>query len=260
MRDAIMFKAGLVSVTFRELSPRQIVDMVVSAGLAGIEWGGDVHVPHGELNTAHRVADMTLSAGLETAAYGSYYRAAASEGAGITFASVLETAIALDTRLIRVWAGNSGSTDTDAATRVKVVDDLRRIGEMAGTHGIAIACEYHTHTLTDTSDSAVQLMQATGHDNVGLYWQPPSAISRDDCTESLRAALPYLRNLHVFQQAFANGKLDRRPLSEGTDLWREYLLLARTAGGDRWAMLEFVRDDTPEQFLDDAATLNDLIR
>ena len=48
-------KTGLVSVTFRELASREIVALVANAGLDGIEWGGDVHVPHGELSTARQV-------------------------------------------------------------------------------------------------------------------------------------------------------------------------------------------------------------
>ena len=44
-----MIYPGLVSVTFRKLSPEEIVQLVVSSGLKGIEWGGDIHLPHGIL-------------------------------------------------------------------------------------------------------------------------------------------------------------------------------------------------------------------
>ena len=57
-------KPGLVSVTFRKLLPHEIIDLVVKSGLSGIEWGGDVHVPHGEADTARMVKRMTLDAGL----------------------------------------------------------------------------------------------------------------------------------------------------------------------------------------------------
>ena len=40
-----MIRGGLVSITFRKLSPRAIIDLVTRANLIGIEWGGDVHVP-----------------------------------------------------------------------------------------------------------------------------------------------------------------------------------------------------------------------
>ena len=42
-----MLKTGVCSVTFRNLNVERIIELVVEAGLDGIEWGGDVHVPTG---------------------------------------------------------------------------------------------------------------------------------------------------------------------------------------------------------------------
>src|SRR5687768_14765950 len=61
---------GLVSVTFRKLSPAEVVRVAVDAGLTSIEWGGDIHVPHGDLARAKEVAAMTTEAGLSASAYG----------------------------------------------------------------------------------------------------------------------------------------------------------------------------------------------
>ena len=58
-------KPGLVSISFRDLSCEEIVKLVSESRLSGIEMGGDVHVPHGNLPTAERAAKMTLDAGLE---------------------------------------------------------------------------------------------------------------------------------------------------------------------------------------------------
>ena len=66
--------AGLVSITFRDLSPEEVVQVAVENGLEGIEWGGDVHVPHGNLAVAKKVARQTAEGGLKVASYGSYYR------------------------------------------------------------------------------------------------------------------------------------------------------------------------------------------
>ena len=69
-----MLIPGLVSVTFRQLAPREIVQLAAAAGLRGIEWGGDIHVPHGDLQAARAVRDITAAAGLQVLAYGSYFR------------------------------------------------------------------------------------------------------------------------------------------------------------------------------------------
>ena len=42
-----MNRAGLVSITFRNKTPREIVALMKRAGLSQVEWGGDVHVKPG---------------------------------------------------------------------------------------------------------------------------------------------------------------------------------------------------------------------
>ncbi|MNI10046.1 hypothetical protein D3C73_631400 [compost metagenome] len=56
---SVLIRTGLVSVTFRRLSVEEIVMMVQKAGLQDIEWGGDIHVPHGNFQRAHEVAKLT---------------------------------------------------------------------------------------------------------------------------------------------------------------------------------------------------------
>src|SRR6185312_13188931 len=100
-----MISPGLVSITFRALTPAEVIALARQAGLRGIEWGGDIHVPHGNGARAREVKEMTAEAGLTVAAYGSYYRAGQADSSGLTFDAVLETALELGAPLIRVWAG-----------------------------------------------------------------------------------------------------------------------------------------------------------
>ena len=66
IKDVIsMFKNGLVSISFRDFSPEKIVKMCAKAGLDGIEWGGDIHVPHGNLQVAVAVREITAAARIE---------------------------------------------------------------------------------------------------------------------------------------------------------------------------------------------------
>jgi sugar phosphate isomerase/epimerase len=245
-------RAGLVSITFRKLSVPEIIDAAVKARLEGIEWGGDVHVPHGDLDAAREAARQTADAGLAVAAYGSYYRAAESEGEGLPFAAVLHSAQALGAPTVRVWAGRRGSADADAAYRAAVVADLVHIGATARAAGITVACEYHGGTLTDTNASARALAEEVAHAGVRLYWQPPNGQPFAYCRDGLQAVLPHVTNLHVFHWVEQDGKLLWRPLDEGKEVWPTYLEMA---AGDRWALLEFVADGAVEQLLRDAAAL-----
>lgn len=247
---------GLVSITFRGLPPREIVDLVQRAQLAGIEWGGDVHVPHGDVMRAREVGAMTRDAGLAVAAYGSYYRAGESEGEGLEFARVLETAVTLGAPLIRVWAGNRGSADADKACRDRVAEDARRVGAAAAAAGARVAFEFHSGTLTDTTGSAVELMAATAEAGLLTYWQPPVGWTHADCLDSLTRLSPHLAHLHVFHWLHTG---ERRPLAEGAGPWLSYLRAAVAArgGGPRWALLEYVRDNNPAQLAEDAAALTE---
>ena len=247
-----MILPGLVSVTFRQLTPAEIVALVRRAGLQGIEWGGDIHVPHGDLTRAREVRGLTEAAGLTVAAYGSYYRARHSATAGLAFPPVLDTALALGAPVIRVWAGPAGSAETNAATRQSVVADLQRVAGLAARAGVKIAAEFHGGTLNDTNGMAVRLLAEVGHANFYSYWQPTVQMDDPECVAGLGLIGPRLSHLHVFHW---HPVRERRPLAEGAERWALFLRRAEAVPGDRYAMLEFVEKDSPENFLSDAATL-----
>jgi len=248
-----MICSGLVSVTFRHLNPEEIIELVKKAGLEGIEWGGDKHVPHGDTECAKRVLKMTEDAGLKVAAYGSYYRV--GEQNGFSFGQVLDTAKALKAPVIRVWAGTAGSSCADEDYWQKVVADSLRITDAAGRENIRVAFEFHKNTLTDTNASCMKLLKGINHDNIRTYWQPSQEMNAAERIDGLKSVLPYLANIHVFH--WIEGK--RLPLEAGLHEWEEYMKVIRQAPGDRYAMLEFVKDNSVEQFFDDAETLKRLL-
>ena len=256
---SVMLQSGLVSVTFRKLAPARIIELVAKAGLTGIEWGGDIHVPHGRIATAETVRRQTEEAGLQVCSYGSYYRSPKSEEEGPIFDTVLETALALGAPLIRVWPGRRGSESADSAYRKSVADNLQEIGQKAQEKGIGIALEFHGNSLTDTVDSALSLMGEVDHPNVKLYWQQPHGESTEACLTGLKAVLPYLSHIHAFHWGFRDGQHQRRPLREGISAWRSYIDAVRGSAVNRFVLLEFVRNDDPVQFLRDAETLKDLL-
>jgi len=245
-----MIKTGLVSVTFRNLLPSEIVELVRQAGLKAIEWGGDVHVPHGDLGQAQKVLAMTQAAGLEVSSYGSYYRLGCIKD-NPSFEDVLATAMALHAPTIRVWAGDRGSDAADEARRRKVQEDGKRISALAAKEALAVAFEYHEDTLTDTPASARKLLMDIDHSNVRCYWQPPMHLTTAERMHGLQDILPWLSNLHVFNQAGESPA----PLDEGIPEWLRYMQIVRTLPGDRYALLEFVHDNSAAQFLQDARAL-----
>lgn len=250
-----MLIPGLVSVTFRQLSPEEIVSVAARARLRSIEWGGDIHVPHGDIARSRQVRSLTEGAGLACCSYASYYRLAHPDPVNPPFEKVLDTATALGAPLVRVWAGTVGSADATPDYRTQVAADARRVCDLARAVGVRVAFEYHTRTLTDTNESAQHLLREVSHPNLDLLWQPTPGMDPATRLAGLRLALPRLANLHVYHYtgtAYA-------PLAEIADEWRKYFAAARTTGRDHHCLLEFVRDDSPEAFLEDAATLLSLL-
>lgn len=240
-------KTGLVSVTFRQKTPLEIISLCRQAGLDGIEWGTDVHITDARIAAEVKAAMEDLS----VISLGSYYRI----GEGQDFAPVLASAMALGAPNIRVWAGSLEPDQMTPEGRAAAVQDAKRIADMAAAQGIDISFEYHGNTLTATHASALQLMEEIDKANFYLYWQP--IFERE---QSVRLAeieqlgqMGKLKNVHVYTWRGA----DRYPLSLDGQLWRERLTAAAPYANA--ALLEFVKDDSAAQFLEDAALLKELV-
>ncbi len=246
-----MILPGLVSITFRQLSVTEIITRCNAAKLTGIEWGGDIHVPHGDLPTATAVAQQTRDAGLHVSAYGSYYRA--GHDADLPAESVVATAQKLGAPIIRIWAGHQHSVDADADYWHHVAQDCRKIAILAADVGIKIALEWHQKTLTDTAAAATRLIAAVNHPNLSTFWQPRVKTNVDDNLEDMAAALPHLIGLHVFNWGIHTAA--RLPLADAASAWNRYLdeVPATTTC---YASLEFVPHDDPELLNQEAAALH----
>ncbi len=248
-----MIESGIVSVTFRDLSPERVIGLTAAAGLNGIEWGGDIHVPSTDPRRAREIGRQTRDAGLKIFSYGSYYRAGDSDPRAPDFEPVLETALALEAPWIRVWAGWKGSDEADPSYRAGVVSDAVRIAELAEPSGIRIAWEFHRNTLTDTRESTRALLREASHPNLYTHWQPPCGWTDEEALRSLLEVRDRLAHIHVFHWGDEAG--DRRALAEGETRWRRFLRAAAESPRDHAALMEFVPEDDEAAFLRDAAVL-----
>ncbi|HLR42853.1 MAG TPA: TIM barrel protein [Pseudogracilibacillus sp.] len=246
-----MFKLGLCSVTFRDLSVEKIIDISKQAGLSGIEWGGDIHVPPIP-ERAKQVAALTEQAGLAVTSYGSYYRL--GHGDEDEFTNILKTAIQLKSPGIRVWAGKKGSNEATSSYWKSVVQDAKRIAVLCQENNIDIHLEYHGNTLTDTVTSTQKLLQDINRDNVFSYWQPAINQSVEERINSINRLQNQLSHIHVFYWA----GIDKLPLCDGLNEWDQYLKRIQT-NETRYLLLEFVKDDSIEQFYDDVKALKSIV-
>ncbi len=251
-----MIRTGLVSVTFRKIGVQDVIRLTKEAGLRHIEWGGDVHVPPGKIDLARDVGKRTLDAGLELAAYGSYFRVGADSENEASLGQTLETARALGTSIVRVWAGSRGSKGAPESYWRKMITDTQEAADFAQREGMSLAFEFHGNTLNDATSATRRLMEQVERDNVATYWQEDNRVDYDTCLKGLKRIRKWLSNIHVFH--WHEGK--RRPLDEAESKWEMYLDMAASSEQDHIALIEFVQEDSPLLFVNDAATLKRIVK
>ena len=244
-----MNRAGLVSITFRNKTPREIVALMKRAGLSQVEWGGDVHVPP-DGRSAPEVRRMSADAGLEICAYGSYFRVGDSMD---SLLRCMDAACALGAPLMRIWCGNNViSANLSGGERAEIVDGLLAACDAAKTRNLILAPEFHSGTLTDSLSSTERLLTETAcADNLRFYWQPRWDWPAEDALRALALVRPRMAHAHVFSWRHEGSNTIRLPLSEGEFLWKRALPLL---DGHRM-LLEFVQNDDPNALLRDAETL-----
>lgn len=252
-----MILPGLASVTLRQWPAEKVAALARDAGLLGVEWGGDVHVAHGDLVQARRVRAVMDDAGLVTVSYGSYYRVGHPEEE--RFRRVLLTAVTLGAPLIRVWAGKRPFRQADNAYWSQFLADAETIALLAAEHNIEVAFEFHANTLADSAVGVGQLHKELADYGLFSYWQPPLLGSEEENEATLTLLAPRLRHLHVFSWRETAGRPERLPLAARRGAWLRYLRLADALPGSRFALLEFVRDDDPAQVMQDAASLHEML-
>ena len=246
-----MIKKGIVSITFRQLSPERIIELAKENGLSCIEWGSDIHVPEGNIENAEKVASLMEQAGLESVSYGTYYRLGNYQNPVDCFMTYLNTAKALKAKNLRLWAGVKEAEEYTPEERLALGKEAKELCRIAGEHGMTVSFEYHHGTLTGTTEGALELIENIGEDNAFLYWQPNQFKTEEYNMDGLKSVKKYVSNVHIFHWDATT----RYPLEPGKSVWKRYL---SELGGDRAVLMEFVCDNTEEQFVRDAAVFAEI--
>ena len=246
---------GAVSATFKKmpLTADEVIALLVECELKAVEWSENVHVFPDDPGGAASLRQKTEAAGLRIAAYGGYYRLGENENPGPVFMKSLVSAEALGAPVMRVWAGVKASVDVGESERCCLTQEAALIADMAQRRNIKVAFEWHKNTLTDTNESALRLLKEANHPNLYCLWQPTVALPPRERVQGIRLMGDRLLNFHVY--SWPDSK--RGPLNAAE--WQYYLDAAADMGGVHCALLEFVRDDTVEQFRSDAQTLLNLL-
>ena len=245
-----MYQLGLVSVSFRNLTPRQIVEAAVNANLKWIEWGSDVHAPCGDIARLEEIAALQKEFGVACSSYGTYFRIGVNSEEELC--DYIRAAKILGTNILRLWCGPKGSAEFTAEELEPFYEQCRRLAKIAEDSDVILCMECHGGTLTDAAAPAYALMQAVDSPTFRMYYQPSQYRSFPDNIAYAKLLAPYTYHLHVFNW---EGDL-RFPLKDAVTQWQEYLACF---SGDRALLLEFMPDNRVETLPDEANALFEII-
>lgn len=246
-----MFQSGLVSISFRSLSPEQIVALCRECSLSAIEWGSDVHAPYTDVERLRQIIALQKEAGISCSSYGTYFKL------GIHDTNELHGYIAaakiLGTNILRLWCGDKNYEDMTADERTHLLTEAKKAAQIAEAEGVILCMECHNNTFTNCLEGALTLMESVNSPALRMYWQPNQFRTDEINFEYARQIAPYTKNIHVFQWK----EKDRFPLSDGMALWERYLSYF---DGSQALLLEFMPDNKPESLAREAETLHKLIQ
>lgn len=244
------YTLGLVSVSFRGHSPKEILEGMKQVGLSSIEWGSDVHAPCHDVDGLKQLAKLQAQYGISCCSYGTYFKFGKHSvdelEAYITAATILGT----DT--LRLWCGRKSGAEMTDGERVSLLSDCRRAAEIAKHHGVTLCMECHQKTFTERAEDAVWLMRSVASPHFRMYWQPFCEETVEKNLERAKMLAPYVEHLHVF-----NWKGERKlPLAQATDDWRAYLQAFPTP---RTLLLEFMPSDGIEELCGETDALKIIV-
>jgi len=240
-------KLGLVSVSFRDKSPREILQAMADCGLGYIEWGSDVHCPPEQ---AEEIADLQNQYGVVCCSYGTYFRLDVTTLEELP--QYIRAAKCLGTDILRLWCGDRHPERYAPEEREALFSQCRQAAKMAEQAGVTLCMECHMKTYTETKEGALELMEAVASPAFRMYWQPNQYRTEEENLESARLLAPYTRHIHVFHW---KGK-EKYPLLEAKAAWQRYLSCFR---GRHCLLLEFMPDGKLQSLPAEAAALKEIV-
>ena len=246
-----MFKTGLASVSFRNLSVEEIVCLTRKCGLSAIEWGSDIHAPRNDVENLKRIKTLMEAAGLYTSSYGTYFRIGETHTDELF--EYVSAANILGTETLRLWCGRKNYEDMSEKERDHIIEESKKVAAIAEKSGVVLCMECHNNSFTNCISGALRLMREVDSESFRMYWQPSPLLDEKENIEYAKRIAPFTRSIHVFNRS-ASGP---RPLSQDGGAWGKYL---SCFSGSQHLLLEFMPDGLPSSLEAEATALMRIVK
>lgn len=235
---------------------REIIPLLREGGYDGVEiWYPHVGTLKGDELAA--VRDQLRDAGLAVPMLSSYYNFTTSdETCAESLAhgrEVLEKAVYLGARAIRIFTGKTASADATPQQWYRCVAALQKLADAAAPHGIRLACETHAWNLMDTLDSTLELMHRVSRTNVGVILQP--STFKEDYLRATMALASFAVHVHATNSKDGKGS----GLAEGVMDYRMIIQKLHMAGFRGFVSVEWMGASPEEKVRTEGPYLKGLI-
>ena len=241
-----MRKRGLVSVSFRSKTPKEIVSAMQKCGLSYIEWGSDVHAPQTDKARLEEIRKLCTESGICVSSYGTYFKIGANKTAELE--EYIKAAKLLGTNILRLWCGTKGYAEYSPEEFKSLICECSKIAQAAEKNGVKVCMECHNNTVTDCAEGALALMRGVNSESFGMYWQPNQYKTEEENLNYARIIAPYTEIIHVFNWS---GE-EKYPLKGAEEIWKKYLACF---ADDIPLLLEFMPDGKIESLETEARAL-----
>ena len=228
------YRLGLVSISFRQHTPREIAKAARDAGLTAIEWGSDVHAPPRDAEALDAIVNLQKEYSLSCASYGTYFRL--GETPLDELFDYIAAAKHIGTHVLRLWCGTKSGAEYTTAEKENLFLQCKKAAEIAAKENVILCMECHKSTYTQSLPHVIELIKVVNSSHFRMYWQPFQWQEIEQNIAYAKAIAPYTHHVHVFHW---KGK-QRLSLEDGIDEWRNYLGLLPPP---RTLLLEFMPDD-----------------
>ena len=243
------YTLGLVSVSFRDRTPEEILQAMRQAGLTVIEWGSDIHAPCTDTTRLAEIATLQKEHGITCCSYGTYFKFGKTPldelGHYITAAKMLGTDI------LRLWCGRKSGAEMNEQEKNTLLAECRAAAQIAEQHNVTLCMECHQKTFTERVADAVWLIEEVNSPHFKMYWQPFQWQTVEENVQNAQKIAPFAAHVHVFNW---KGE-DKLPLAAATEEWRAYLAAFPTP---RTLLLEFMPNGTLDELSAEAAALKQI--
>ena len=185
-------KIGLASVTFRNKTVEEVVDIAKRAGISYIEWGADVHVK--SIEDAKKALKLCTDSDIKISSYGSYYRVGSNKKD--EWRQICAIAREMSASSVRVWLGTKNSEETDKNEYENLLNDAKTMCDIAREYNLNISAECHDNTFNNNTYAFLKFKEDLQRDNFTTYFQSRYQKKEYDL-DRIEKNFDFIENVHV---------------------------------------------------------------